>query len=154
VLGIAATNWLPSQILNRFAVMTGQARIDIWLSFGEVARASPVHGAGFGTSASMQNHPIVGAVSLEHRQLLAVGHPHDMPLQAWAETGLIGAGLLTLVGLLLLRRLRRLPPADLAPRLALFAAAFAIAVVGHGAWQGWWIAALGASIIWFSSVEA
>lgn len=154
VLGIAATNWLPSQILNRFAVMTGQARIDIWLSFGEVARASPVHGAGFGTSASMQNHPIVGAVSPEHRQLLAVGHPHDMPLQAWAETGLIGAGLLTLVGLLLLRRLRRLPPADLAPRLALFAAAFAIAVVGHGAWQGWWIAALGASIIWFSSVEA
>lgn len=154
MLGIVATNWLPSQILNRFAVMTGQARIDIWLSFGEVARANPMHGAGFGTSASMQKHPIAGAVSPEHRQLLAVGHPHDMPLQAWAETGLIGAGLLTLAGLLLLWRLRRLPPADLAPRLALFSAAFAIAVVGHGAWQGWWIAVLGASIIWFRSAEA
>lgn len=47
VLGIAAQNWLPSLILDRFAVMTGQARIDIWHSFGEVARARPIAGAGF-----------------------------------------------------------------------------------------------------------
>ena len=36
-----------------------------------------------------------------------------------------------------------------AKSLSLFAAAFAISVVGHGAWQGWWIAALGAAILWF-----
>ncbi|WP_293811653.1 O-antigen ligase [uncultured Bosea sp.] len=149
MLGIAATNWLPSQILNRFAVMTGQARIDIWVSFGELVRASPLFGAGFGTSATMQLHPLAKLVAPEHRQLLAVGHPHDMPLQAWAETGVTGAGLLTLAGLLLLLRLRRLPTSEMAPRLSLFAAAFAISVVGHGAWQGWWIAALGAAILWF-----
>lgn len=154
VLGIAATNWLPSQILNRFAVMTGQARIDIWLSFGELARATPWRGAGFGTSATMHLHPLARAVSPEHQALLAASHPHDMPLQAWAETGLVGAALLTLAGLLLLARLRRLPPAEMAPRLALFAAAFAIAAVGHGAWQGWWIAVLGASILWFSPSES
>lgn len=73
-----------------------------------------------------------------------------MPLQAWAETGALGAGLLTLAGLLLLARLRRRPAAELAPRLAMFAAAFSIAAVGHGAWQGWWIAALGAAILWFA----
>lgn len=149
VLGIAAQNWLPSLILNRFAVMTGQARIEIWQSFGEAARARPLAGAGFGTSASMERNPVAAEVSPAHRPLLAVGHPHDMPLQAWAETGAIGAGLLTLAGLFLLARLRRLPAREMAPRLAFFAAAFAISVVGHGAWQGWWIAILGAGILWF-----
>lgn len=149
VLGIAAHNWLPSMILNRFAVMTGQARIDIWQSFGEVVRVQPIAGAGFGTSASMDQHPVAAEVAPEHRTLLGVGHPHDMPLQAWAETGVIGAGILLLAGLLLLARLRRMSAREMAPRLAMFAAAFAISVVGHGAWQGWWIALLGAGILWF-----
>lgn len=149
VLGVAAQNGLPSLILNRFAVMTGQARIDIWQSFGEVARARPIAGAGFGTSATMHEHPVAGEVSPAHRPLLAASHPHDMPLQAWAETGAVGAGLLALAGLLLLARLRRLPAREMAPRLALFAGAFAISVVGHGAWQGWWIAVLGAAVLWF-----
>ncbi|MBD3844221.1 O-antigen ligase family protein [Bosea sp. SSUT16] len=149
VLGLAAHNWLPSVILNRFAVMTGQARIDIWQSFGEVVRVRPIAGAGFGTSASMDRHPVAAEVAPEHRVLLGVGHPHDMPLQAWVETGAIGAGILLAAGLLLLARLRRLPAREMAPRLALFAAAFAISVVGHGAWQGWWIAVLGAGILWF-----
>ncbi|WP_336813667.1 O-antigen ligase family protein [Bosea sp. MMO-172] len=149
VLGIAAQNWLPSLILNRFTVMTGQARIDIWHSFGEVARARPLAGAGFGTSASMQDHPVAVEVAPAHRQLLGAGHPHDMPLQAWAETGAVGAGILIVAGLLLLMRLRHLPAREMAPRLALFVAAFAISVVGHGAWQGWWIAVLGAAVLWF-----
>lgn len=149
VLGVAAQNWLPSLILNRFAVMTGQARIDIWQSFGEVARARPIVGAGFGTSATMHEHPVAAEVSPAHRPLLAASHPHDMPLQAWAETGAVGAGILVLAGLFLLARLRRLPSREMAPRLALFAGAFAISAVGHGAWQGWWIAVLGAAVLWF-----
>lgn len=149
LLGPTAEKLVPSFVLNRLDVMSAQARIDIWDSFGEVARARPIAGAGFGTSASMHEHKVAAEVSTEHRTLLGVGHPHDMPLQAWAETGAIGAGLLTLAGLLLLARLRRLPAAELAPRLALFAAAFSIATVGHGAWQGWWIAGLGAAILWF-----
>ncbi|CAN7491458.1 O-antigen ligase family protein [Bosea sp. LjRoot237] len=149
LLGPTAEKLLPSFVLNRLDVMSAQARIDIWDSFGEVVRARPLAGAGFGTSATMHQHPVAAEVSAERRTLLGVGHPHDMPLQAWAETGAIGAGLLTLGGLLLFARLRRLPAAELAPRLALFAAAFSIATVGHGAWQGWWIAGLGAAILWF-----
>lgn len=150
LLGPTAEKLVPSFVLNRLDVMSAQARIDIWDSFGEVARVRPIAGAGFGTSATMHEHPVAAEVSAEHRTLLGVGHPHDMPLQAWAETGVIGAGLLTLAGLLLLARLRRLPAAQQAPRLALFAAAFSIATVGHGAWQGWWIAGLGAAILWFA----
>ena len=33
--------------------------------------------------------------------------------------------------------------------LALFAGAFSVASVAHGAWQGWWIAALAAAVVWF-----
>lgn len=150
LLGPTAEKLLPSFVLNRLDVMSAQARIDIWDSFGEVARARPIAGAGFGTSATMHEHKVAAEVSAEHRTLLGVGHPHDMPLQAWAETGVIGAGLLTLAGLFLLARLRQLPVAELAPRLALFAAAFSIATVGHGAWQGWWIAGLGAAILFFA----
>lgn len=154
VLGPSAERFLPSLVLNRFNAMTGQARIDIWQSFGEVVRARPLAGAGFGTSATMHEHPVAAEVSPEHRTLLAASHPHDMPLQAWAETGVVGAGLLTLAGLLLLARLRRLPVGEQAPRLALFAAAFSIATVGHGAWQGWWIAGLGAAILLFCTDAA
>lgn len=154
VLGPLSERLVPSFVLNRLDVMSAQARIDIWDSFGEVTLARPVAGAGFGTSATMHEHPVAAEVSTEHRTLLGVGHPHDMPLQAWAETGAIGAGLLTLAGLLLLARLRGMPAAELAPRLALFAAAFSIAAVGHGAWQGWWIAALGAAILWFGKDAA
>lgn len=150
MLGPVAERLVPSFVLNRLDVMSAQARIDIWDSFGEVARARPIAGAGFGTSATMHEHGVAAEVSPAHRTLLGVGHPHDMPLQAWAETGAIGAGLLTFAGLLLLAGLRRRPAAELASRLAMFAAAFSIAAVGHGAWQGWWIAALGAAILWFA----
>jgi O-antigen ligase len=73
-----------------------------------------------------------------------------MPLQVWAETGL--AGVLVALGLLLwgvVRPLSRLEARRLAPRFAAFAAILAVALVGHGAWQGWWLALLGATIIWF-----
>lgn len=153
VLGVLANNYLPGMILDRFAVMTGKARIDIWESFGQAARARPLIGAGFDTSPSLDQHPVAALVAPERRQLLAVGHPHDMPLQAWVETGAIGAILVTLAGLLLLARLARMPRSEAAPRLALFAACFAISVVGHGAWQGWWIAVLGAAILWFPASE-
>ncbi|HEV7328587.1 MAG TPA: O-antigen ligase family protein [Bosea sp. (in: a-proteobacteria)] len=149
VLAPAAERLLPSFVLERLNPLSGEARIVIWHSFGEVARARPVFGAGFGTSATMHLHPVASEVSPAHRTFLEASHAHDMALQAWAETGVVGAGLLTLAGLLLLAGLRRLPAAELAPRLALFAAAFSIATVGHGAWQGWWIAGLGAATILF-----
>ncbi len=86
--------------------------------------------------------------------MLAVGHPHSAPMQAWVETGAVGALLLTLAGLLLLWRLRHFTARDLAPRLALVAASFAIAAVAHGAWQGWWIATLVIAALWLLVPES
>jgi O-antigen ligase len=139
---------LPASLHERLAGSHSRDRVDIWLSFGEAALARPVFGAGFGTSPTLDRHPVAADVKPPRRTLLAVGHPHNAPLQAWVETGALGALLLTLAGLACLARLRRFAAADLAPRLALFAGAFAVASVAHGAWQGWWIAALTAAALW------
>ncbi|OYW68361.1 MAG: hypothetical protein B7Z40_03170 [Bosea sp. 12-68-7] len=145
---------LPPALHERLASSHSRERVDIWLSFGEAALAHPLFGTGFATTPTLDRHPVALAVSEPRRWLLAVGHPHNAPLQAWVETGAIGAGLLGFAGLAFLFRLRRLRAQDLAPRLALFSAAFAIASVAHGAWQGWWIAALAAAALWLSAPPA
>lgn len=148
VIGRLGDEALPQSLHERLANSHSRDRVDIWLSFGEAIRARPLLGSGFGTSPTLDRHPVALEVSPPRRQLLAVGHPHSAPVQAWVETGAVGAVLLTLAGLLVLWRLRRLPARDLAPRLALAASAFGVATVAHGAWQGWWIAALALASIW------
>lgn len=149
VIGRLGDEALPQALHERLANSHSRDRVDIWLSFGEAIRARPLLGSGFGTSPTLDRHPVALEVSPPRRQLLAVGHPHSAPVQAWVETGAIGAALLTFAGLALLWRLKDLPARDLAPRLALAASAFGVATVAHGAWQGWWIAALALAVLWF-----
>ncbi|TCR64785.1 O-antigen ligase family protein [Bosea sp. BK604] len=149
VLGRLADRAIPPSVHAELADSHSRDRVNIWLSFGEAIQARPIIGSGFGASAALQTHPVAAQVSEPRRLLLAVGHPHSAPVQIWVETGLIGAVLIGLAGLAFLVRLRRLPARDLAPRLAVFVAAFAMASVGHGAWQGWWIALLAAAAVWF-----
>lgn len=139
---------LPVSLHERLANSHSRERVDIWLSFGEAAQARPLLGAGFGASAALDRHAVALAVSPPRRLMLAAGHPHNAPLQAWVETGALGALLLTSAGLACLARLRRLAATDLAPRVAVFASAFIVASVAHGAWQGWWIAALATAVLW------
>ena len=148
VMGHLTDALLPGSLHQRLASSHSRERVDIWLSFGDAALARPLGGAGFGTSPTLDRHPVAQVVPEQHRAMLAVGHPHNAPLQAWAETGVVGVALLAFSGLAFLRCLRRLSAADLAPRLALFASAFAIAAVAHGAWQGWWIAGLTVAALW------
>ncbi len=145
---------LPASLHERLANSHSRDRVDIWLTFGEAALARPLVGTGFGTSPTLDRHPVAADVSPPRRTLLAVGHPHNAPLQAWVETGAVGAALLTFAGLAFLYRLRHLSARALAPRLALAASAFAVASVAHGAWQGWWIAALAAAALWLCAPPA
>jgi O-antigen ligase len=148
VLGRLVDASLPGALHERLAGSHSRERVDIWLSFGEAILARPLLGSGFGASPILDRHPVALEVSPPHRPMLAVGHPHSAPIQAWVETGAVGAALLAFAGLSCLYRLRHLPARDLAPRLALAASAFAIASVAHGAWQGWWIAVLAAAALW------
>lgn len=148
VMGRLGDEALPASLHQRLANSHSRDRVDIWLSFGEAIMAGPLLGSGFGTSPTLDRHPVALEVSPPRRQLLAVGHPHSAPIQAWVETGAVGAMFIAFAGLAFLGRLRRLPASALAPRLALAAAAFSVATVAHGAWQGWWIAALALAAAW------
>jgi O-antigen ligase len=146
VVGELTDKAFPEKLHQQLASSHSRARVDIWLTFGEAIRVHPLVGSGFGATAALENHPVAHQVSPARREMLAVGHPHSAPIQAWAETGAIGAALLGFAGLTCLWRLRKLPAAQLAPRLALFAAAFGVASVAHGAWQGWWIASIATAV--------
>ena len=94
---------------------------------------------------------MAAAVPPPHRILLGAGHPHSAAIQIWAELGVVGALLGATVLGLALRSLSAVGPAG-GPMLALLAGVAAISLVGHGAWQGWWAAAVGAAIVWFRSL--
>jgi O-antigen ligase len=153
LLGVAADRLIPGSVHERMADSHSRDRVDIWMSFGEAVRVQPLLGAGFGVSPRMGEMPVAAQVPPERRTLLAVGHPHNAALQVWAELGVVGAVLALAALLLFLRSQQSAPVEKMAPRLALFAAVAAVALVGHGAWQGWWPAAIGAAIVWFRSAD-
>ena len=139
---------MPEAAHERLVQSSSRARVAIARSFGAAVAADPWRGAGFGTSARFAETPVAGTVAPEMRILLGVGHPHNSFLQVWAELGLPGALLGTLVLLLVLGRVAGLPQPDRAAALGLVACAAAIAFVEHNGWAAWWTAGLGAAITW------
>lgn len=144
-IGEAANRLIPGHMVDRMEGAHARDRIEIWRSFGEVVRDRPVAGTGFGTSAALARDPVAAEVPEERRLLLGAWHPHNGYLQVWAEMGAVGA-LLAALTLVLLSASLASPAA-----FAILASAGAIMLVGHGAWQGWWIATLGAAAIWTRS---
>ena len=69
------------------------------------------------------------------------------------ELGAAGAALAIVVVVLLLWRIARLPGEMPAVSLALLAAVTAVSLVGHGAWQAWWPAAIAAAIVWLRAAH-
>jgi O-antigen ligase len=149
-VGDLAERLLPAQTYDRLARAHARDRVDLWRSFGAALREAPWKGTGIGTSARMAEVDAASRVEPEFRPLLAIGHPHNVPLQVWVELGAIGAFLATAVAGLAWVRLATLPDPFAAPLIALIAAALAASMVGQGAWQGWWPAALGTAATWFT----
>lgn len=141
-IGEAANRLIPERVVDRMEGAHARDRIEIWRSFGAVVRDRPVLGTGFGTSAALARDPVAAEVPEERRLLLGAWHPHNGYLQVWAEMGALGAALAALALVLLAASLAS--PAA----FAVLASAGAVMLVGHGAWQGWWIAVLGVAGIW------
>lgn len=147
--GILFNRVLPERIIQGFSQNHSYERVALWESFGYAIRAQPVLGGGFGVSPVIANTLVAEKIPLGYREMIAIGHPHNAAMQVWTEMGIVGA-LLALVALVaMLRSVSRLPPAQAAEQLAWIASACLVAIVGHGAWQGWWITALGAGMVWF-----
>ena len=148
ITGDLAARALGDPVLDRLHEMQARDRILIWQSFGEVVRRRTLAGTGFGTSAALGRNSVADEVPADRREMLAVGHPHNGYLQIWTETGLVGAALAALAIVLLLRGIARLPRVQGCAALAVAGCAGVIMLVAHGAWQGWWIATLGAAAVW------
>jgi O-antigen ligase len=154
VQGELVERTIPASAHRQLEDAHSRDRMIIWLAYGQAIRAKPLFGSGFGSSATLHRHPVAMNLPEKDRIWLAVGHPHSAQVQAWVETGFAGAAMLLFAGLNLLVIIMRMPDLWRCAAFATFAGAISIAAVGHGAWQGWWIAALGASIVWFRVLMA
>lgn len=128
-------------------------REQLWQSFGYVVQQKPLLGTGFGVSPRIPDTTVAKQVPQTHRSMLSIGHPHNAALQIWVELGAVGAALSLLIALLTLRTVWKMPHVTRSASLALMSGAAPVALVGHGAWQGWWAASLGAAIIWMQAAS-
>jgi O-Antigen ligase len=138
---------IPASAHAGLSMTSSRARIDIWRSVASVVREQPWLGAGFAPGPAFARSPGALAVDPGYRFFLEVGHPHNGALQIWSELGAIGAFLGLAVLCLVLRGMSGLPPASFAAAVSLMGAVSAASLVGHGLWQGWWPAVIGAAIV-------
>ena len=109
----------------------------IWQRTLDIIWQDPILGAGLG-ALRMERDVIPTGVF--EGQLFIPNHPHNMLLQLWAETGLVGAALAALTIFLVAWRLPRpevLGPAT--PRIAAIVGAFCASLVSFDLWnESWW----------------
>jgi O-antigen ligase len=140
--GDLAWRLLPDSTYQVLAWTHAQDRVDIWRSFGAAMLTHPWLGTGFGTSVTLGDTDVAAQVAEELRRMLSVGHPHNGYLQIGVELGLAGCLIALAASLMLLWSWRQLSGPRLFARFGSFAMAAATMLVGHGAWQAWWIAVL------------
>jgi O-antigen ligase len=148
VIGDVADRMIPPVVHSELSGSHSRDRVDIWRTFGATIRRAPMLGEGFGSSPTLETSSAAQTLPPEFRPMLAVGHPHNAAVQIWTELGAFGASLALVVLLLTLREVSTLPPRTFVPALTTFAAVAAVSLVGHGAWQGWWAASVGAAVVW------
>jgi exopolysaccharide production protein ExoQ len=151
--GSIAERVLPSSVHDGLAHANTRARVEIWTTFGEAVWQAPLLGGGFGVSPTLAQNRPVPAVPGSDPATVVLWHPHNAALQVWVELGAVGAALAIAVVVLLVRRIAALPSEMLAVSLALLAAVAAVSLVGHGAWQAWWPAAIGAAVVWLRAAR-
>jgi O-antigen ligase len=139
---------LPESFVELTSSVHSRARIDIWKTFGEIIQHNPL-GTGFGTAANLTENLVAQKVSPELRSHLNAGHPHNNFLQIWVELGIPGVAIALLLWALVAARLHRFPRDAVPERVAFLLTVASIALLSHGAWQGWWIAAIGFAIVLF-----
>jgi O-antigen ligase len=140
--GDIAGRVLPGGFVKALAWTHAADRLEIWQSYGAAMLLHPLLGSGFGTSVTLGDTVVASQVASEFRRMLAVGHPHNGFLQIGVELGMLGCLVALAILLLLLRSWVDLKGAALWSRIGLLTLVAAIMLVGHGAWQAWWIAAV------------
>jgi len=140
--GSTVATIMPETVIEATEAGNSRARIQLWQAFSDVSRRYPIFGTGFSSSPHMGSHPVAPKIDRAYRRMLKVGHPHNAFLQVWVELGAIGALFLSGLVLWVLKCLSGAPADIRRVGLVTLMTTSAIALVSHGAWQGWWIAAV------------
>lgn len=77
-------------------------------------------------------------------------HAHNIFLQTWFELGAVGALLLAIAGVAVLRTIRALDRSVRAHAFALFASAAVMGLASYGMWQIWFMAMFGFAAVMFA----
>lgn len=161
---ILAAPWIPSLFPDPRVSMTGIEylpnsgvhRIAIWQTTAARIHERPWLGHGFDTSRTLYPSstsvvvrfakPTIGKSEGFNAEPIPL-HPHNMILQVWLELGVVGATATLAALLSILVGLERMPleKTERAAGYGFFVTALAIAAVAYGAWQAWWLSALGLS---------
>lgn len=143
---------LPPGLETALKGASARERMAIWQGYGREFWQAPLLGAGFGAAEGMT---IVGTIALPWdprlvERAFVPGHSHSAFLQVWVELGLVGALAAGLALAGVLAAMGGLPRRACASATGCFVAAYAIAYVGHGAWQAWWYGALAFAMCWIA----
>ncbi len=141
------STWLPK---------SARQRIILWGYTAEQVAKSPWIGVGIASTKALDSRRTdVAETPPDHVYPLRTGpHAHNVYLHTWYELGVIGALLLSALGLALLRSISRLPPALLPYALAGFVTAAVVGAFSWGMWQAWFMAAFGiACVLTVTSLE-
>ncbi len=162
---VVATGWvivclavLPSAlILHRLDLHnaswlqhSARHRIIIWNYTAEQILKAPLLGVGARTTYVLgPQMPVATEPDEAFPRTLSV-HSHSVYLQTWFELGLIGATLLTLLGLSILQAIRSLTPRLKPYAYATFVSSVAMAASSYGMWQTWFVSLFGVTAAIFA----
>lgn len=129
---------IPQAVHEKVGYTSLTIRGLIWTEYANLLPGHVWLGYGMEASKVADELPEAAGYSPERKYLLGFGHSHNAPLQIWFELGLAGAALFAAALALLFRRAGHLQGASLAAATVTLAVTYSVAVVSHGAWQGWW----------------
>ena len=150
-LGLQDAAWLPA---------SHRDRVLIWDANAEIAETHPLLGAGVEASRILQQEVIkarktAGAPS-QHAATARrpAWHAHNFYLQARVDLGFVGSLALLALGIAALVAASGLHPVLVPWGYGLVAATMAAGISGWGLWQYWFIAGLGADVIFLGMLDA
>jgi O-antigen ligase len=124
--------------------LSAQLRITLWNEIALLVPRAPLLGVGADMTYVVRPdmHEIPAAAPSIFMGL-PITHPHNVYLQVWYELGLVGAVLLTVLGIMVLREIARLGTAQRPYALALFAAVAVQIGFSYSIWQIWFMCLFG-----------
>jgi len=145
VVPLATVAYHSQLYLCAWVPHSAQHRIVIWGYTSKQLAKAPILGAGISTARALnepEGHDAPLAPGSQFHLTTGV-HSHNIYLQAWYETGAVGAALLLSIGLLVLCQLAKAPQRAQPYLYATFATCALMSGSSFGLWQPWFMASFG-----------